>query len=88
MCSGGGAREEGVVLLQSRARAARLEGQRRRHIMADQIDLEKLKKLQARTKQGSKGAPRKKNISKKASTGSTDQKVATALKKLQVGRAP
>lgn len=56
-------------------------------IMSDQIDLEKLKKLQAKTKQGSKGAPRKKNVSKKSSTGSTDQKVATALKKLQVWRS-
>lgn len=51
--------------------------------MADEIDYERLKKLQAKSKQGSKGAPRKKVPSKKSSTGSTDQKVASALKKLQ-----
>lgn len=53
-----------------------------------ELDLERLKKLQARTKQGAKGAPRKKNAPKQSHSGGGDQKVATALKKLQVQALP
>merc|ERR1739841_102251 len=57
--------------------------------MADSgLDLEKLKKLQARTKTGAKGAPRKKAVGKPKGSGLVDQKVSTALKKLNTQAVP
>lgn len=57
--------------------------------MADSgLDLEKLARLQARTKAGAKGAPRKKTVAKPKGSGQVDQKVATALKKLQTQALP
>ena len=50
------------------------------------LDLARLAKLQAKTKVGAKGAPRKKIVSKPKNSGQVDQKVQVRLNSLALTR--